>query len=90
MSEKLHQGKSQESALEAKERAEKLRNLPLENKNDLHTKEAFLSILPQIKPKIKEDVESLRKLVMELRERELSGSNFVSPENMLGLSTLVR
>lgn len=37
-----------------------------------------------------QDMASLNKLLRELKEKELSFSNFVSPENMLGLSTWVR
>ncbi|MFZ4461555.1 MAG: hypothetical protein ACOYN2_03300 [Patescibacteria group bacterium] len=63
---------------------------PPEVREDLHKKEIFSSVLPDMKATAKQDIEQFQKLVAELKERELSFSNFVSPENMLGLSTLVR
>lgn len=63
---------------------------PHETPEDLHAKGVFSNALPDIKATAKEDIEKFRKLVAELKERELSFPNFVSPENMLGLSTVVR
>ncbi len=61
-----------------------------EPQEDLHTKEVFSSVVGEIRPAMQSDVEDMRKLVTELREREYSRSNFVSPENMLGQSTWIR
>lgn len=61
-----------------------------ETQEDLHTKEVFSSVVGEIRPAMQADVDDMRRLVAELREREYSRSNFVSPENMLGQSTWIR
>ena len=61
-----------------------------ETQEDLRSKEVFSSVIGEIRPAMQADVEDMRKLVAELRAREHSFTNFVSPENMLGQSTCIR
>lgn len=75
---------------ETKKSPEALRSIPPESDKDLRTKEVFSSITGDVKTMAEQDMASLNKLLRELKEKELSFSNFVSPENMLGLSTWVR
>lgn len=77
-------------ASEKLEQKEGLRNQILESDSDLRIKEVFLSVITEIKPAMQADAEWMRKLVQELKEREMSFPNFVSPENMLWQSTWIR
>ena len=89
MSERFPERRSPEGneKLKLKERAE---HLPPESESDLHLKEAFSNCLEGMKEGMKQEIDAMRKMVHDLREREMSFSNFVSPENWLGLSTYVR
>lgn len=90
MSERPSERGSERSAEATRRLENSLLTKTPETQEDLHAKEVFSSVVGEIRPAMQADVEDMRKLVTELREREYSFGSFVSPENMLGQSTWIR
>ena len=86
--ERFPERRSPEASEKLKQK-EKAEHLPPESETDLQMKEAFSNALADMKPAMQDELKTMQKLMSDLREREMSFGNFVSPENWLGLSTYI-
>jgi hypothetical protein len=77
-------------AEQKKQQEQREANKPPETPQDIRNKEVFRIVLPVIKEALAKQKQIMEQIITELKAKELTFGNFTNPENLLGLSTLVR